>query len=370
MAGLAKRKKKTGTAYSVSFRLEGKRRSVFLPASYSLTLAEDVRRIIERCVDAIETGTRLDRQTFAWIANASSDLRERFASVGLIRSDVRMTLRQLFDAYAQAEYPSFKENTIRNKMQTERRFFELVAPNIPIDEFRPSDARRFVADVSVIYCEATRAGIVKDAKRVFSWGVSRELLEKNPFDGIPKGSFKNKSREFFISRDDYARLLDASPSLEFRVLLALYRIGGLRKNEALAVEWRDVDFIRSRLLVHSPKTERYAGKESRIIPLFPELREELERLYESLPEGAPTFVIFHNRTAITQKLERVVFLAGLTRWERLIQNLRSSRAIEVYNDFGALAESEWIGHSSQTAKDHYLHLLDADFERAVTRVTM
>ena len=124
----------------------------------------------------------------------------------------------------------------------------------------------------------------------------------------------------------------------------------MRKNEALAVEWRDVDFIRSRLLVHSPKTERYAGKESRIIPLFPELREELERLYESLPEGAPTFVIFHNRTAITQKLERVVFLAGLTRWERLIQNLRSSRAIEVYNDFGALAESEWIGHSSQTRK--------------------
>ncbi len=66
------------------------------------------------------------------------------------------------------------------------------------------------------------------------------------------------------------------------------------------------------------------------------------------------------------KIERIVFYAGLNRWERLIQNLRSSRAIEIAREYGVLAEAEWIGHSPQTAKDHYLHVLDADFEHAAT----
>ena len=63
-----------------------------------------------------------------------------------------------------------------------------------------------------------------------------------------------------------------------------------------------------------------------------------------------------NRTTLTQQMERTVFRAGLVRWERLIQNLRSS-SDEVYNEYGALAESVWIGHSVATAQDHYLHLL-------------
>ena len=366
MAGLSERKKRGGSAYIITYRILGTQHTLFLPTTYTRSTAEEVRLIVERCVDSLITGTSLDRQSHAWLTNAPQDLRNRFISCGLLKDKKCLTLRQLFDAYSQSEYCKFKENTIRNKKQTERRFFEFVKADTPIEEFRTSNALQFISALSTIYCEATRAGIIKDAKRVFSWGVMRELLIKNPFAGIPKGNFKNKSREYFISRSEYEKLLEASPTLEFRVLLALYRIGGLRKNEALAVTWKDVDFNRKRLLVHSSKTERYASKETRVIPLFPELRIELEQYYYSqtfLLESS--YLIIHNRTTITQKLERVVFLAGLTRWERLIQNLRSSRAIEVYNDFGALAESEWIGHSCQTAKDHYLHLLDADFERAV-----
>ena len=369
MAGIHELKKKGKIAYTISFYLNKERKRLFLSTKYSRTFANEVLHIVERCVDSIETETPFDRKTFAWLSTMTPDLRERFENCGLIEKERRLTLGELFDSYLRSEERKFKPNTIRNKEQTQRRFFEVADKNADAKEFGKVEARRFVAELEKRYCEATRAGIVKDAKRVFSWAVEHELIEKNPFVGIPKGSFKNKDREFFIDRESYQKLLDASPSKEFRVLLALYRIGGLRKNEALAVEWRDVDFIRGRLLVHSPKTERYEGRGSRIIPLFPELREELESLWESLPEGSPSYVIVNNRTTITKKLEQVVFYAGLNRWERLIQNLRSSRAIEVYNDFGELAESEWIGHSNKTAKDHYLHLLDSDFERAIAPVS-
>ena len=40
--------------------------------------------------------------------------------------------------------------------------------------------------------------------------------------------------------------------------------------------WADIDFKRGRMTVRSPKTEHHDGKESRTVPIFPELRPYLE----------------------------------------------------------------------------------------------
>ena len=119
------------------------------------------------------------------------------------------------------------------------------------------------------------------------------------------------------------------------------------------------------MLVHSPKTAG-CGRPSRIIPLFPELRAELEALWDLVPEGESRYVIARNRNPNTlrKRIERVVFYAGLPLWERLIQNMRSSRANEIFREFGQIAEREWIGHSTATAQDHYLHILEAEYDRA------
>ena len=43
--------------------------------------------------------------------------------------------------------------------------------------------------------------------------------------------------------------------------------------------------------VTSPKTRRYRGKETRLIPIFPEVYEELQRQFDEAEEGGGPFVI-------------------------------------------------------------------------------
>lgn len=364
MACLQRRTRATGTAWIVLFSLNKRRKSLFLSQKYTEKDARKVADVVDELVVAIETGAPLAKSSFAWLSSATDDLRHRFESAGLIEPDARLTLGELFDRYEREELDDKKETTVRNKLQAARRFFTFTSRDERVEDFDRLRAADYATWLSKRVAEATRAGAIRDVRRVFNWAKERELVDDNPFDNVVRGSFKNKTRERFVSLEDFDKMLDAAASQELRALLALYRVGGLRKEEALRVEWKDVNFAAGRLLVHSPKTERYKGRETRTIPLFPALRRELEDLFELVPPGGSPFVITRNRTTVRKKVEETVFRAGLVPWERLIQNLRSSRAIEIYREFGALAEAEWIGHSQRTAVDHYLHVLESDFQRA------
>ncbi len=366
MAGLQTRKRGGKTAYQIQFfDCFGKRKTLYLGAKYDAETSEEIRRVVEKVVDAITTDRALDRRTTAWLGSMTDDLRERFVSAGLLEEIKKTSVADLWDAYFEAESRAFKPTTQDNKLNAYRRFTAFFDPNTPADEITKRDAQNFADDLDRRYKEATRAGTIRDVRRVWNWGIENEIVEKNPFANINRGSFKNKAREHFVSRDDYQKMLDACPNVMFRVLIALYRIGGLRKEEALRATWNDVKFDVARLIVHSPKTERYKGKETRIIPLFPELKTEIESLRQAQPNAAPNeFLISTNRTTIFKRIEQIIFNAGLPRWERICQNMRSTRAIEVYEQFGDLAESAWIGHSPKTAKEHYLHVREEIFDVA------
>ncbi len=103
----------------------------------------------------------------------------------------------------------------------------------------------------------------------------------------------------------------------------------------------------------------------RFVPLFTELRRQLEALRSQT--GDPTGLIATKYAPNTTyvAIRQMISKAGVPLWERLIQNLRSSRANKIYREFDELAESAWIGHSARTAQNHYLHLLESDFEKAI-----
>lgn len=365
MTSLRRKQNKNGVAWLIAFSLNKRRKSLFLPEKYTEKEALKTNEIVAEVVRSIETGVPLDSRTYAWLVNMTFDLRTRFESAGLIEPETRLTLKELCDKYEREELDQLKANTFRNKRQAIRMLLSFAGEKTNVCDFSHTNALEYASFLAKTRSEATKAGYIKDIRRVFNWAKERELINNNPFDNVVRGSFKNKSRERFVTRKEFEAMLNAAPNQEARVLLALYRIGGLRHGEALLVKWEDVEFERKRLLVHSPKTERIRGRDTRLIPLFPELRQELEELRKSVgDDDLEQFVIQTHRTTTRKVVRSAVEKAGLEPWTRLIQNLRSSRAIEIYQAFGVIAEAEWVGHSEKTAQDHYLHLLESDFERA------
>ncbi len=106
----------------------------------------------------------------------------------------------------------------------------------------------------------------------------------------------------------------------------------------------------------SPKTEHHEGKESRIIPIFPELRPHLEAVWEEAEPGT-VHVINRYRDArqnLRTQLTRIIKRAGLEPWPKLFHNLRATRETELAQEYPIHVVCEWIGNTAAIAQKHYL----------------
>ena len=195
------------------------------------------------------------------------------------------------------------------------------------------------------------------------------MIRESPFADMKGVNVQaNQERDFFVTRKMAERVLDACPNNEWRLIFALSRFGGLRcPSETLLLRWGDVDWERGRMTIRSKKTERYEGKATRVIPVFPDLKPHLEEAFD-LAEPGGEYVVARYRDAGTNlrtQLERIIERAGLVPWPKLFQNLRQSRATELAAEFPAHVAADWLGHSTMVAQKHYWRTTDEDFEKAL-----
>jgi integrase len=195
-----------------------------------------------------------------------------------------------------------------------------------------------------------------------------KMLTENPFADLKAGSQTNKARMYFVGREEAEKVLEACPDVQWKLLFALSRFGGLRcPSEHLMLKWADVDWERNRMLVHSPKTEHNDGGDCRFVPLFPELRPYLLEAFEQAEDGAEHVVTRcrDSKTNLRTQMERIVKRAGVKPWPKLFHNLRSTRQTELTEKFPSHVVCAWLGNSRAIAQDHYLQVTDGHFTQAV-----
>ena len=210
------------------------------------------------------------------------------------------------------------------------------------------------------------------ARQLFKVALRRGLIPTNPFDGLAASVRGNADRFRFVTWSEADAILTACPDTQWRLIFALARIAGVRVPSELApLKWTDVDWAKSRIRIHSPKTEHHPGGATRQVPIFGELLPYLRAAFEEAEEGAEFVVTRCRDDAVNLRttLGKIILRAGVEPWPKMFVNLRASRAIELRQaGFPDHVVNAWLGHTADVAAKFYLRVTEADFERAAGTV--
>ncbi len=338
---------------------------------------EAIKAKVEAILEASYSQLSWDRETADWVGKLDCKLYDKLAAVGLLPTRKRAdsaSLEVFLDAYI-ASRIDVKGATRIVYDQTRKYLLGYFPAKTPLANITAADASGFRRWLSAPKPEGK--GLAENtvrkrcsvARQFFREAVEARKLTENPFSkmkGIAVGD--NRARDYFLTREDASKVLAACPDNEWRLIFALSRYGGLRcPSEHFALTWSDIDWEQERITVRSPKTEHVAGHESRVIPLFGELRDYLERAFDAAPAGSVYVIAAHRKPGMNLRtnLLRIIERAGLKPWPKLFANLRSSRATELAADFPGHVAAEWLGHSTKVASKHYWRVTEADYERAL-----
>ncbi len=351
-------------------------------------------RVAILVADAV-AGSAPDNRTADWVGSLKETapaVRRKLIKLGLVKpgdgdavatiKPAMPTVAEFIDGFlaARTEAKRLKPRTLIGARQDRDSLIAFLGEGRTVDAVTEADAEDFVdwlrregsrgkkGSTPRPAAEATIGRRVRRCSQFFRRAIREKLIAANPFAEVESPSQANEERFYFVSRAETERLIEACPDVQWRLIVALSRYGGLRcPSETLALTWDCVDWERNRIRIPSPKTERYKGKASREIPLFPELRPHLEEAFDLANPGT-LFVITRYRNGdqnLRTELLRIMRRAGLTPWERAFYNMRASRQNELAAEYPIHVVCRWIGNSALIADKHYLSATDDYFQAAV-----
>ena len=185
---------------------------------------------------------------------------------------------------------------------------------------------------------------------MFNQAVRDDLIPFNPFDRL-KGRAPEPDKDWkYVSLDELVKLLEACPNWGWRLVIALCRVAGLRRGEAVALTWDAVEWKQHRLRVIAEKTGRL-----RIVPIEPELYDMLLEAFEQAEEGEERLCPI-SRHCLWRNFQVIRRRAGLPEWKDAFQVLRRNRETDWAQVYPQYVVSYWMGHDIKVSDRHYLQV--------------
>ena len=347
----------------------GSRKTIRL-GKVSTKQAQAAKVKIEQLAAAVMLGHPPDGETARWLADRDDRMYGRLVKAGLAtgRTGCGAGIGPFIDGWCDRKSDA-KPQTLVNMKQVRRWLVQFFGENKAMRHVTEADAedwRSFMSKEGL--GDNTIRRHVGRARQLWKSFVKRSGGRGvNPFEGMAATVRADKARQFFVTRVVAQQVIEACPDAQWRAIVALSRFGGLRcPSETLALKWADVDWERGRVRVPSPKTEHHAGGDSRMIPMFPELRPYLLEAFEAAEPGAEHVITRYRGTNanLRTQIHRIIRKAGLSPWPKPFHNLRSTRETELADKYPIHAVCAWLGNTPAVAREHYLQLTDDHFGRA------
>jgi integrase len=374
--------KKRGS-YLIGFMRGDERKYIYL-GKVPKRAAEKIKGHVEDVIAASIGGVAVTPSTSQWLADIDDSLAMKLSKVGLIeprKSKEQLAVTTLGE-FTQAYIGSLniKPSTRVNLNRARHYLTEYFGKNKPLAAITLGDADDWRRWLTIKLADNTMRRYCGRAKQFFRAAVRKKLIAENPFADMKDCKVSgNRERDYFVTLADAQKVLDACPDVQWRLLFALSRFGGLRcPSEHALLQWSQVDFERNRMTVLSPKTEHHEGHDKRVVPIFAELRPYLETARAEASRGEehlitiPAVERFRRGTGkkpnLGTRMQKIIRQAGLTPWPKLFQNLRTSRQTELAKRFPEHVVCEWIGNSQVVAREHYLRVTEEDYANATSEV--
>lgn len=373
MASIGPNKIRGNTYYRLSIKMDNKR--VFVGIGRKKPTARATGKILTvvgKLEESYSYGLPPDSDTLSDFRSLPADLQDRLTEIGLIERVEKVGLFAFLDGYVERKKHRVKASTLTKEMQTVRKL-KFAFGDALLDSIDLTAAEDFkIGLLDDGLSTATVSRHVVACRTIFNDAVRRGMIENNVWKDVPAGSQRGEITILPTSVMD--ALVDGMADVEWKCLVATYRYLGCRRSEALLLKWADIDWENHRIKITSPKTEGHDGGESRIVPLFPELKPYLDALWDITPDG--TEFVFNdglnnsNRSGEDVKnvgalLRKRAAKIGIEITWKPIQAFRQTRENELIRrpDLQPKAVHAWIGHDAKTAADHYLDVTDEDFDK-------
>ena len=338
----------------------------------TLKQAQQAKDRIELLETKLRLGCVIDDETRTWLTSLDASFYGRLVELGLTvpRAITEEAVPQVPTIAESIErFISVKQSTVSEGSVRKMRF-----AFAPLEERLGGGTKLDVITVGTAtewdswlagkgHSDAHRRTLARYAKQLFQFAIDDGIIEDNPFRKLKSSAIAGE-RSKYVTPEDAYRLLHACDDAE-RVFIGLARFAGLRvPSETHAVEWRHVDWHTKSLVVPCKKTQRFKGS-TRVVPILPELMEILVDADKKLLEGGPAKIVQLSPHNLNRRFAPIVKKTFGLAWPKLFQTLRQSCETHlVALGWPPHAVAQWLGHSEQVSKDHYLMVSDEMFQLA------
>jgi len=176
-----------------------------------------------------------------------------------------------------------------------------------------------------------------------------------------KGNAAEPDKDWkYVSLEELDKLLDACPDMGWKMLIALCRLAGLRRGEAMRLRWADINWEEHHFPVIAEKTGHH-----RVIPIGPKLYQLLLEAFDQAEESEERVCLI-SQHGLWRNFQIYRKRAGLKRWKDAFKVLRRNCETDWTQKYPQYAVSTWIGHNIQVSARHYLQIPAELYKKVAT----
>lgn len=309
----------------------------------------------------------------------------------------RQKFKEVYKQWLTIYADTVKESTLAT---TERIIKKHVLPdlgNFYIDRIRIINCQKAVNKWFKV-APKTYKRYIRYANQVFNYAIHLELIKTNPMEKVIRPKCKQTKRKFkFYTKDQLSKYLSTAYKFKKEAYAYFFVLAytGLRRGEALALEWSDIDFnkrsltvrrtaskgLNNRNIIQTPKTvnsQRTIYLDNDTIEVLKRWRSQQNKLVKVVPLNARSFVF--NGWLNNYPANIPLGCSTVNYWNTVIAKKANVEHIRIHDfrhthasllfDSGASMQDvkERLGHASiKTTMDIYTHLPKKRREETISK---